>query len=78
MSEELALGQREVVEGIEFTPEELQLMTDNNVEPEAVKMFVATSGVQTINAAIAGVHELEAGKGQERNEPFTPPADAQE
>jgi len=71
MSEELALGQREVVEGFVPTEEESKLLADNGMTLEEVVEFVKTSGVQTLNAAIGGVAVLKAGQGQERNEPFT-------
>lgn len=75
--EELALGQREVVEGIEFTAEELSLMTTNGVTADEVKEFVRTSGKQTINTAIPGLKMVKAGQGQERNEPFVPTPEAE-
>lgn len=53
--QELALGQREIVEGIEFTEAELELITSNGVDPQELIAFVLGSGVQTINAAIGGL-----------------------
>ena len=79
MSEELALGQREVPEvseGFEFSADELTLITANNSTPEEVLEFVRTSGVQTLNAALGGIAEAKAGSGQERNEPFQTQAEA--
>lgn len=73
MSDELALGQREVVaDGTHlFTEEEVALMAANGTSPDEVLEFVRTSGTQTLNAAIGGVVAIKAGAGQERNEPFS-------
>lgn len=77
MSEEvLALGQREVSEGTEFTAEELSLIEAQGTTPEAVLEFVRTSGVQTLNAALGGIATLGAEQGQERNEKFQTQAEA--
>lgn len=78
MSEELALGQREVVaDGTHlFTKEEVKLMADNDTRPDEVLEFVRTSGIQTLNTAIGGVQALKKGEGQERNEPFQEQAEA--
>lgn len=58
MSEELALGQRELSVGGTFEPtdEEKALLDSNNVSAIAVQSFVdASSAAQTINAAIGGL-----------------------
>jgi len=67
-----SLGQREIVEGIEFTTEELNLIKQNGCTPEELITFVKNSSVQTITSAIGGVITIKAGRGQERNEPFRP------
>lgn len=76
---ELALGQREVVaDGTHlFTEEEVALMSQNGTSPDEVLEFVRTSGVQTLNAAIGGIVEVKKGEGQERNEPFSAPVEAE-
>jgi hypothetical protein len=77
MAEVLALGQREVELGMEYTAEEAALMRQNGVLPREVEEFVRTSGKQTINAAIAGIMNLKSGRaGQVRNEPFQAQAEA--
>lgn len=68
MSEELALGQRELEPNGTFVPteEEKALLDTNNLSPQAVQSFVDISGKQTINAAIGGLKQKlandEAGK----------------
>jgi hypothetical protein len=57
MSDELALGQRELEVGGTFepTPDEQTLLDSNNMTALAVQAFVNESGKQTINAAIGGL-----------------------
>jgi hypothetical protein len=57
MSDEIALGQRELEPGGSFEPTEAEqkLLDDNNVSASHVQAFVDASGKQTINDAIGGL-----------------------
>lgn len=58
----------------QFTDEELALMASNGVTGDQVREFIRTSGPQTLETAIGGIHTIQEGRGQERNEPFSPQA----
>jgi len=64
---------RELTHDVEnFTDEELALMASNGVTGDQVREFIRTSGPQTLETAIGGIHTVQEGRGQERNEPFAP------
>lgn len=73
------LGQRTGKEILNssWLPEEEELLSSNGVSKDAViKHWVIARGEDTLNAAIGSVKALEAGVGQERNEPFQTQAEA--
>lgn len=74
MSEELALGQRrgiDIMDKMDWTPEEIKLMEDNNVDIEdVIRHWVISGGDNTLNTAIAGAAMIRGGLGQDRNMAF--------
>jgi len=56
----------------EFTQEEIALLASNGVTGDQVREFIRTSSPQTLETAIGGIHMIQNGQGQERNEPFAP------
>jgi|CXWK01.1.fsa_nt_gi hypothetical protein len=73
-NQELALGQRrgkDIMEDSSWTPEELKLMEDNNVDIEdVIRHWVIVGGEDTLNAAIGGAALIRGGLGQDRNMSF--------
>ena len=67
-TQELDLGQREVVENMEWTTEEIGLLVDANLTLVEVSSFAVEYGPMTINAAIGSVldkHRIDAAGEQE-------------
>lgn len=79
-NQELALGQRrgkDIMEDSSWTPEELKLMEDNNVDIEdVIRHWVIVGGEDTLNAAIGGAALIRGGLGQDRNMSFQTQAEA--
>lgn len=56
----------------EFEQDELALMASNGVTADEVREFIRTSSPQSVVTAINGINMIREGRGQERNEPFSP------